>query len=193
MEEVSGPVVGIALVCFRRFSADGVHTGHHRPVVSAVCGDHRDLVFISAFNALSLSPALAALLLRPKKRSAGPLRWFFRRLQPGFGSANEAMSASGGADSQERPAALLALIPFGCRRVRQEAAPASCRTKIRATCTSTLQLPEAASLQRTERRATQDRGNPRQDAGRSIHDERHRLQPAQPRPESPTAPSSSSP
>ena len=31
-------------------------------------------VIISAFNALTLSPALAALLLRPKKEARGPLR-----------------------------------------------------------------------------------------------------------------------
>jgi HAE1 family hydrophobic/amphiphilic exporter-1 len=34
-------------------------------------------VIFSAFNALSLSPALAALLLKPKKESNGPLRKFF--------------------------------------------------------------------------------------------------------------------
>ena len=43
-------------------------------------------VIISAFNALTLSPALAALLLRPKKEARGPLgaffRWFNRVLRP---------------------------------------------------------------------------------------------------------------
>ena len=34
-------------------------------------------VLLSAFNALSLSPALAALLLRPKKEARGPLGRFF--------------------------------------------------------------------------------------------------------------------
>src|SRR2546426_5048655 len=35
-------------------------------------------VLISAFNALSLSPALSALLLRPRREMRGPLGWFFR-------------------------------------------------------------------------------------------------------------------
>ena len=35
-------------------------------------------VIFSAFNALSLSPALSALLLRPRKEAPGPLGWFFR-------------------------------------------------------------------------------------------------------------------
>jgi len=47
-------------------------------------------VIISAFNALSLSPALSALLLRPRqRRSRGPLSLFFQvvqsRIWPGDG------------------------------------------------------------------------------------------------------------
>src|SRR6185369_5102689 len=34
-------------------------------------------VMISAFNALTLSPGLAAMLLRPRKRTRGPLGRFF--------------------------------------------------------------------------------------------------------------------
>ena len=34
-------------------------------------------VLISAFNALSLSPALCSLILKPKKQSKGPLGKFF--------------------------------------------------------------------------------------------------------------------
>src|SRR5262249_16171451 len=34
-------------------------------------------VLLSAFNALTLSPALSALLLRPKTKTRGPLGWFF--------------------------------------------------------------------------------------------------------------------
>jgi HAE1 family hydrophobic/amphiphilic exporter-1 len=34
-------------------------------------------VLLSAFNALTLGPALAALLLRPKKKCGGLLRRFF--------------------------------------------------------------------------------------------------------------------
>jgi len=39
-------------------------------------------VLISAFNALTLSPALSALLLRPRKESKGILARFFWSLQP---------------------------------------------------------------------------------------------------------------
>jgi len=41
-------------------------------------------VLISAFNALTLSPALAAMLLRPKREGRGPLGVFFRWFNRGF-------------------------------------------------------------------------------------------------------------
>jgi HAE1 family hydrophobic/amphiphilic exporter-1 len=49
-------------------------------------------VIFSAFNALTLSPALAALLLRPKKESGrGPLGFFFNGFNKVFGSATTVM------------------------------------------------------------------------------------------------------
>jgi HAE1 family hydrophobic/amphiphilic exporter-1 len=43
-------------------------------------------VIISAFNALSLSPALSSLILRPADRAKrGPLAWFFGKFNRGFG------------------------------------------------------------------------------------------------------------
>ena len=44
-------------------------------------------VILSAFNALTLSPALAALLLKPKKESRGLLRRFFDWFNRMFGRA----------------------------------------------------------------------------------------------------------
>ncbi len=46
-------------------------------------------VLFSAFNALSLSPALSAMLLRPKKESRGPLGAFFRGFNKGFGRVTD--------------------------------------------------------------------------------------------------------
>ncbi|RPJ61875.1 MAG: hydrophobe/amphiphile efflux-1 family RND transporter, partial [Acidobacteria bacterium] len=46
-------------------------------------------VIISAFNALSLSPALSALLLRPRREMRGPLGWFFRGFNRWFGRATD--------------------------------------------------------------------------------------------------------
>ena len=45
-------------------------------------------VLISAFNALTLSPALAAMLLRPRKHARGLLGAVLRRLQPRLRSSS---------------------------------------------------------------------------------------------------------
>src|SRR5262249_27446293 len=44
---------------------------------------------ISAFNALTLSPALCALLLRPRRETRGPLGLFFRWFNRGFARATD--------------------------------------------------------------------------------------------------------
>ena len=46
-------------------------------------------VILSAFNALTLSPALSALLLRPRKQNARPARLVLRLVQQVFGRTNE--------------------------------------------------------------------------------------------------------
>ena len=51
-------------------------------------------VVLSAFNALTLSPALAALLLRPKKESRGLLRRFFDWFNRMFGRGTETLCPS---------------------------------------------------------------------------------------------------
>src|SRR5437588_73067 len=78
MEQVSGPVVAIALILAAVFVPTAFIPGitgrmyQHFAVTIAVS------VLISAFNALTLSPALSALLLRPKRETRGPLGLFFR-------------------------------------------------------------------------------------------------------------------
>jgi HAE1 family hydrophobic/amphiphilic exporter-1 len=49
---------------------------YHRKIVSAVAY-HCNFRFVLAFNALTLSPALSAILLKPKKKSTGWLQRFF--------------------------------------------------------------------------------------------------------------------
>ena len=46
-------------------------------------------VLLSAFSALSLSPALAAMLLKPAKPARGPLGWFFGGFNRGVRAHDE--------------------------------------------------------------------------------------------------------
>ncbi len=77
MEEVSGPVVGIALILASVFLPVAFMGGIQGRLNNQFALTIAISVLISAFNALTLSPALAALLLRPRKKSRGPFGWFF--------------------------------------------------------------------------------------------------------------------
>jgi HAE1 family hydrophobic/amphiphilic exporter-1 len=77
MEELSGPVVGIALVLSAVFVPTAFIPGITGRLYQQFAVTIAISVLLSAFNALTLSPALAALLLKPKEPSRGPLRRFF--------------------------------------------------------------------------------------------------------------------
>jgi len=77
MEEVSGPVIGIALVLSSVFIPVALMAGIQGSLNKQFALTVAISVLISAFNALSLSPALASLLLRPRKKQTGPVGRFF--------------------------------------------------------------------------------------------------------------------
>src|SRR6202051_354607 len=77
MEELSGPVIGIALVLSSVFVPTAFIPGITGRLYQQFAVTIAISVVLSAFNALTLSPALAGLLLRPKKESRGLLRRFF--------------------------------------------------------------------------------------------------------------------
>ena len=89
MEELSGPVVGIALVLSAVFVPTAFIPGITGKLYQQFAVTIAISVLLSAFNALTLSPALAALLLRPKKPSSGPLRRFFDGFNRVFDRATE--------------------------------------------------------------------------------------------------------
>ena len=78
MEEVSGPVVAIALIMAAVFIPTAFIPGITGRMYQQFAVTIAVSVLISAFNALTLSPALSALLLRPRQETRGPLGWFFR-------------------------------------------------------------------------------------------------------------------
>jgi HAE1 family hydrophobic/amphiphilic exporter-1 len=84
MEEVSGPVVGIALVLSSVFVPMAAMGGIKGLLNQQFAITIAISVLISAFNALTLSPALSALLLRPRKKSKGPLSKLFDLFNRGF-------------------------------------------------------------------------------------------------------------
>src|SRR6202034_2790646 len=77
MEELTGPVVGIALVLSAVFVPTAFIPGITGRLYQQFAVTIAISVILSAFNALTLSPALAALLLKPREESHGLLRRFF--------------------------------------------------------------------------------------------------------------------
>jgi len=84
MEEVSGPVVAIALILSAVFLPTVFIPGITGRLYQQFAVTIAISVLISAFNALTLSPALSALLLRPKNKTPGPLGWFFNVFNRGY-------------------------------------------------------------------------------------------------------------
>jgi HAE1 family hydrophobic/amphiphilic exporter-1 len=84
MSEVSGPVVAIALVLAAVFTPVAFMGGITGRLYQQFALTIAISVLLSAFNALTLSPALSAILLRPRSPTRGPLgrlgdgfnRWF---------------------------------------------------------------------------------------------------------------------
>jgi hydrophobic/amphiphilic exporter-1 (mainly G- bacteria), HAE1 family len=89
MEELSGPVVGIALVLSAVFVPTAFIPGITGKLYQQFAVTIAISVLLSAFNALTLSPALAALLLKPKKPSRGLLRRFFDWFNRAFDRATD--------------------------------------------------------------------------------------------------------
>jgi HAE1 family hydrophobic/amphiphilic exporter-1 len=78
MEEVSAPVIGIAIILAAVFVPTVFVPGITGRLYQQFALTIAISVIISAFNALTLSPALASLLLRRRGESHGPLAGFFR-------------------------------------------------------------------------------------------------------------------
>jgi len=89
MEEVSGPVIAIALILAAVFVPTAFVPGITGQLYKQFAITIAVSVLFSAFNALTLSPALSAMLLRPKKESRGPLGAFFRWFNRVFGRATD--------------------------------------------------------------------------------------------------------
>jgi len=95
MSEVQGPVIAIAMILVAVFVPVAFMSGITGRLYQQFALTIAISVVISAFNALSLSPALAAMLLREKRPARGPIgrlgeRWnrMFGRATDGYVSLN---------------------------------------------------------------------------------------------------------
>jgi hydrophobic/amphiphilic exporter-1 (mainly G- bacteria), HAE1 family len=152
MEEISGPVIGIALVLSAVFVPTVFIPGITGRLYQQFAVTIAISVILSAFNALTLSPALAALLLKPKKESHGPLRRFFGGFNNLFGRATNGYLRWSGALIRKSAIAIAILLVAGAGAAFfSEKVPASFLPgEDQGYLFMHLQLPNASSLERTE-------------------------------------------
>jgi len=88
MQEVTGPIVGTSLALIAVFMPTVFIPGITGRLYQQFAVTVGVSVAISMFNSLTLSPALSALLLKPKKRGSGPLQKFYDGFNYVFGKSN---------------------------------------------------------------------------------------------------------
>jgi HAE1 family hydrophobic/amphiphilic exporter-1 len=157
MGELSGPVVGIAMVLASVFVPTAFIPGITGRLYQQFALTIAISVILSAFNALTLSPALSALLLRPKKEVRGPLGKFFGYFNRYFErSTNSFVRLSG--DLIRKAAVVMALLVVagGAAWLFSAHLPTSfLPDEDQGYLFINMQLPNSASLERTSAAARQ--------------------------------------
>jgi multidrug efflux pump len=160
MEEVSGPIVAIALVLCAVFVPTAFIVGLSGEFYKQFALTIAISTVISAFNSLTLSPALAALLLKPHGAKKDRLTrgidfvlgWFFRLFNRFFGRASGGYgkfvthTLRSSAIAVVVYAGLVGLTILGFSRVPTGFVP----TQDKGYLVSLAQLPNGATLDRTE-------------------------------------------
>ena len=151
MEELSGPVVGIALVLSAVFVPTAFIPGITGRLYQQFAVTIAISVVLSAFNALTLSPALAALLLRPRQPSRGLLRRFFDWFNRRFEQATDIYVSWSGVLLTKTAVVLVLLLACGAAAAFFAAhVPSSfLPDEDQGYAYINLQLPDGASMERT--------------------------------------------
>jgi multidrug efflux pump len=152
MEQVSGPVIAIALVLSSVFLPVAFIGGIQGRLNNQFAVTIAISTLISAFNALTLSPALSALLLRPRQESRGLLGRFFAGFNRGFGKVMHGYLV--GSDALLHKAVfsvvLLLVIGVSAGLLGSQLPRAFLPEEDQGYFFINVQLPTAASLQRTD-------------------------------------------
>jgi hydrophobic/amphiphilic exporter-1 (mainly G- bacteria), HAE1 family len=152
MEEVSGPVVAIALVLAAVFLPTIFIPGITGKLFAQFAVTIAISVLISAFNALTLSPALSALILRPKKAGRGPLTKFYGWFNGVFGKTTNGYVRVCGMAIRKLMISLLLLVimTLGTGLLGSKVPGGFLPEEDQGYLYAGIQLPDSSSLQRTE-------------------------------------------
>ena len=151
MEQVSSPVIAIALILAAVFIPTAFIPGITGRLYQQFAVTIAISVIFSAFNALTLSPALCALLLKPKKESRGPLARFFAWFNRVFGRTTDGYVNTSGLLIRKSGFSLvfLLLVAIGAVLLAKRIPTSFLPNEDQGYAYAALQLPEAASLERS--------------------------------------------
>jgi HAE1 family hydrophobic/amphiphilic exporter-1 len=151
MEQVSSPVIAIALILAAVFIPTAFIPGITGRLYQQFAVTIAISVIFSAFNALTLSPALCALLLKPKKESKGPLGRFFVWFNRVFGRTTNGYVRGSGLLIRKSGFALafLLLVAIGAVLLGKRIPTSFLPNEDQGYAFAALQLPDAASLERS--------------------------------------------
>ncbi|HEY8122340.1 MAG TPA: multidrug efflux RND transporter permease subunit [Myxococcota bacterium] len=152
MQEVAGPVIAIALVLSAVFIPVAFVPGITGRMYQQFALTIAISVIISAINALTLSPALSALLLRPTAKSSGPLGRFFAAFNRGFDNATQRYVAGTSIAVRRSGRTLLMLLALtgGALLLGWRLPTGFVPDEDQGYLFVNVQLPDAASMERTD-------------------------------------------
>jgi hydrophobic/amphiphilic exporter-1 (mainly G- bacteria), HAE1 family len=152
MKEVSGPVVAIALILCAVFVPVAFMGGVTGILYQQFAITIAVSVIFSAINALTLSPALSALLLRKPTPGRGPLAWFFRKFNAFFDSITNGYGAIVGGLTRKAARSMLLLVAVmgGIYLLGKVVPGGFIPDEDKGYLFVSIELPEGASLQRSD-------------------------------------------
>jgi len=157
MKEVSGPVIATSLILMAVFVPVAFVPGITGRLYQQFAVTIAISVGFSTINALTLSPALCALLLKPKGQKAGPLEPFYRWFNGVFGRFTTSYIGVAGLFARKSLRALVLVAVFiGASALLGTALPGGfVPEEDQGYLLVNVQLPDAASLERTDAVARQ--------------------------------------
>ena len=152
MKEITSPVIGVALVLAAVFVPTAFVPGITGRLYQQFAVTIAVSVLLSAFNALTLSPALCALLLRPRKQSHGLIARFFSAFNRLFAWITDRYVHAAAIFTRRTGFALAFLVLFSAVALffGQKLPTSFLPDEDQGFFYINLQLPNAASIQRTD-------------------------------------------
>jgi hydrophobic/amphiphilic exporter-1 (mainly G- bacteria), HAE1 family len=152
MKEITGPVIGVALVLAAVFVPTAFVPGITGRLYQQFAVTIAVSVLLSAFNALTLSPALCVLLLRPRKHGRGSFTRFFNAFNRFFDRITDGYVHVAAIFTRRTGFALVFLVLFGTLALffGQQLPTSFLPDEDQGFFYINLQLPNAASIQRTD-------------------------------------------